>query len=55
MQLGLNHVDVATSYHEPGRLYCLMGKLEQGKDYCKEALEIQRMQSGQNHIDVATS
>ena len=52
-QLGANHVDVATSYNNLGKVYSDKGDLEKAKEYYEWALEIQKEQLGANHVDVA--
>ena len=41
--LGPNHIDVATSYNNLGRVNEALDELEQAKDYYQRAIDIQKM------------
>ena len=54
-QLGANHVDVAASYNNLGRVYSKTGDLEKAKEYHELALKNKKEQLGSNHVSVAAS
>ena len=53
--LGLEHVDVATSYSDLAWIYMELGVFKQAKEYQQRALVIQLDKLGQEHVDVARS
>ena len=55
VQLGPDHVDVATSFGKLGSVHIKLGDLSQAKDYLDRALAIHLKKLGPDHVDVATS
>ena len=53
--MGSNHVEVARSYNNLGRVHQDLGDLQQAKQYHEKALNIRTEQLGSNHVDLATS
>ena len=54
-KLGSNHVYVAMSYNNLGRVHQDLGDLHQAKQYYEKALNIRTEKLGSNHVYVATS
>jgi tetratricopeptide (TPR) repeat protein len=54
-KLGLNHVDVASSYNNIGGIYHDIGELEHARGYHQQSLKIRENQLCPNYVDVATS
>ena len=54
-ELGLEHVDVATSYNDLAWIYMELGDFEQAKEYEECALEIKLDKLDPEHADVAAS
>ena len=54
-QLGLDHVNVATSYNNLGTIYRNLGDFQEAKDSHARALVIRLKQLGPEHVHVATS
>ena len=52
-KLGPEHIDVARSYNNLGKLQSDMGNLQQAKEYHQRALDIGLKELGPEHIDVA--